>query len=195
MRWTNRGIWRLLPIALAVLFAVFIWWPLSQEGVREAPVETVETTRADYYLTDFSLTRSDASGRWQYELEAQRLEHYPESDSWALQAPAMTLYMETGAPWYGRGERGRVWADGELARLEESVELWRPASAQNRASRLETRDVLLKPGEHYAETAAPVVLSQAGRGQLRGTGARAYLQEERYELLSNVKGSYAPVSD
>jgi lipopolysaccharide export system protein LptC len=54
-----------------------------------------------------------------------------------------------------------------------------------------TRDAYLRPKERYAETKAPTVIEQ-GDSAVEGIGARVYLAEKRYELLSGVKGRYVP---
>lgn len=185
----------LVPVVLAAVLALLAWWPLGrqeQAPERPAPVEAGQI--ADYYLRDFTVTRSDEAGRWDYKIQAARMLHYPQSESWTLEAPTMTLFSERGAPWHGRAEHGRIWAEGDEALLGGAVELWRPASPQNRPVTVDTRDLYLKPGERYGETQAPVLVRQAGRGQLRGVGARVYLNEERYELLSQVKGQFEPAS-
>ena len=54
-----------------------------------------------------------------------------------------------------------------------------------------TRDVLVHRADRYAETAAPV-RAVTPDGEFRAVGARAWLDQERLELLSEVRGSYEP---
>lgn len=188
MRWISR----LLPILLAAVLAVVVWWPLNRHDEPPAAAAVDAEPVSDYYLREFTLRRSDAHGAWEYRIQGANMLHFPSTDSWTLESPTMIFYSDRGAPWHGRAERGRVWAGGDEALLSGEVALWRPATADNRAVTIDTDDVYLKPAENYAETAAPVLVQQPGRGQLRGVGARLYLAEERYELLSRVEGHYAP---
>lgn len=189
MRWSKR----LLP-ALAVLgLAVAAWWPLSRQQAPEPVVTAVPgEPRPDYYLRDFTVDRSDASGRWDYRIRAESMLHFPDSESWTVDRPRLSFFGEDGVTWLAQAESGRVWADGEEAELLGEVILERPPGPERGPLTLITRDLYLRPGEHYAETRAPVLVRQAEQGELRGVGARAYLDEERYELLSQVKGNYVP---
>ena len=56
---------------------------------------------------------------------------------------------------------------------------------------LTTRDVQIRLADRYLETAAPVKAVMPG-GELRAVGARVWLDQERLELLSEVRGFYEP---
>lgn len=189
--WRKR---RLLSAMVVTLLALLGVWLVHQEDRRRAQPREAESPRADYYLRGFSLQSSDEQGRWRYRIDGERMLHFPQTGVWTMESPTMTFFTAQGSPWYGRAERGRAWSGGEEAELLGPVELWRPASEANRAVTLDTRDVYLRPQENYAETAAPVVIQQE-RFRLEGVGARAYLDKERYELLSQVRGRYVPAQD
>jgi lipopolysaccharide export system protein LptC len=184
---------RLLAFAGAAAVAFGGWRLLSTSEAPPLPVGG-EEARSDYYVTGAKLTRTDDQGRPEYAVTAERMTHRTDNDSWLLESPTMQLFTEAGAPWYGRAERGRIWADGKEAELLGEVRLWREGSPQNRPMTLETRDVYLRPQENYAETQARVVMRQQ-QSRLVGVGARVYLDEERYQLLSQVEGRYVPTRD
>jgi len=46
------------------------------------------------------------------------------------------------------------------------------------------------PDEQYAETSAPVII-QNHISVVRGVGMRASLKDDRFELLTQVRGDYA----
>jgi len=179
----------LLP-ALAVLVRALSWRLLNDKGAGPQELGG-EEARSDYYVAGARLTQTDLQGRLEYTITAARMLHRPDLDSWLLEAPAMTLFTEAGEPWYGRAERGRVWAGGDEAELLGDVRLWREGSALNRPVTIDTRDVHVQPPRKYAETAAPVAVRQQ-LSRLDGIGARIYLDQDRYELLSEVRGHYVP---
>jgi len=179
----------LLPV-LAVL-ALALGWRLLNDDGAQPPELRGEEARSDYYVTGARLTQTDPQGRLEYAITAARMLHRPDLDSWLLEAPAMTFFTEAGEPWYGRAERGRVWADGDEAELLGEVRLWREGSAMNRPVTIDTRDVHVRPPQKYAETAAPVAVRQQ-QNRLDAVGARIYLDEDRYQLLSEVRGHYVP---
>lgn len=188
MRWSKR----LLP-ALAILgLALASWWPFGREPTPEQVAAVPTEPRPDYYLRDFTADRSDETGRWNYRIHAQSMFHFPDSESWTLDAPRLIFFGEDGVNWLIRAERGRVWSEGEEAELLGEVILERPKAPERPSLTLVTRDMYLRPPEHYAETEAPVLITQAGQGELRGVGARAWLDKELYELLSQVEGHYVP---
>jgi lipopolysaccharide export system protein LptC len=181
----------LFPFFTLLAIAVVGWRLLSGHSEQPPPALHGEEARSDYYVAGARLTRTDAQGRPAYEITAARMIHRPDRDGWLLESPTMEVFADVGEPWYGRAERGRIWADGEQAKLLGDVRLWRPASAHNRPVTIDTRDVYLRPQRKYAETAAAVVVQQQ-RNRLEGIGARIYLDEERYQLLSEVRGRYVP---
>lgn len=183
-----------LVLAALAAAAALAWQLLG--GSREQPTPQVrdEAAGSDYYVTDARLLQTDELGRPEYRITASRMTHFPEQDLWLLQEPTMQLFTEAGEPWHGKAERGRVWAGGDEAELQGQVQLWRQASEVNRPITIDTSQVYLRPPENYAETAAPVAVQQE-QNHLTGVGAQVYLDEERYVLLSNVKGHYEPSAD
>lgn len=183
---------RLFPVVATALLAALAWWQFGERRppAPELDVEEAER-RADYYLRGFELLSSGEDGRWRYRLQGERMLHFPDDGSWTLQAPALSLLTESGAPWRGEAPRGQVWNDGREARLHGAVTLRRAESAANRPVTIQTREVYLRPQEHYAETAEPVTVTQDA-SRLEAVGARVYADQERYELLSEVEARYAP---
>jgi len=181
----------LFPLLVAVLLVGLGWW-LSDDTQQPGPaLAQGEEANTDYYMRGFTLHSADETGRWRYRIDGERLLHFVKDGVWTLSAPTMVFYPETGAPWHGKAERGRLWADGDEGELLGVVEMRREASAQNKAVTLLTRDVRLRPNDQYAETDAPVEVDHEA-GRVTGVGGRVFLDQDRYELLSNVKGHYAP---
>lgn len=184
-----------IVLALAALAAAgLLGWQLLGKPEPETPTVRDEAAGTDYYVTGARLLQTDARGRPEYRATAVRMTHHPDDDVWLLQQPTMVLYTETGEPWRGEAERGRIWADGDEALLLGEVRLWRPRSPTNQEVVIDTSEVYLRPPQKYAETAAPVLVRQE-KSRLTGVGAQVFLDEERYVLLSEVRGLHVPPSE
>lgn len=188
MRRFSRG---LFPLAVAAAL-LFVGWRLFTPPAERAPEQVSgEEARSDYYVAGATLLRTDEQGRPELEISAKRMLHLQDNDTWLLESPTMRVFTDSGEPWHGQAESGRIWADGEEAKLLGEVRLWRESSGQNRPLTVDTQDVYLRPQQKYAETDAQAVITQLD-SRLVGVGARVYLDEERLELLSNVSGRYVP---
>lgn len=185
---------QIVLILAALVATAALGWQLFSQQEPAAPQVRDEAAGTDYYVTGAHLLQTDDLGRPEYRATAVRMTHHPEQDTWLLQEPTMQFFTVVGAPWQGQAERGRIWAGGDEARLHGAVRLWREASPANRALALDTSEVYLQPPQQYAETAAPVVVRQE-QNRLTGVGAKVYMSEERYVLLSEVKGRYVPSTD
>ena len=179
---------RLFPWVSLLVLALLAWWMIDERpDYRPPPDRAPQDT--DYYAENFSLMSSDAAGRWSYRLEAANMLHFPASEHWEFLAPRIEFYTERGANWYGVAEHGRAWSEGEEVLLQGEVRLWRPASAVNPATQLDTAEVYLRPTEQYAQTEQPALLRQE-TSRVAAVGFRAWLGEERIELLSRVRAHY-----
>lgn len=178
---------RLFPAAVFALLAMLAWW-LSDEQ-HPAQQQPSQGPRAAYYFRNFDLHVTRSDGRAAYDLRGTRMIHYQQADVSLLEQPVWTVYMPTGAPWYGRSDNGRISAGGNEVQLRGDVRLHRPPTSVNPAITLETQRLHLRPREDYADTDMPVTIY--GRDfRVNGTGARAWIRKQRVELLAEVKGHY-----
>ncbi len=150
----------------------------------QAPVLTVDQIRA---------VRLNDAGLREYVLEAPRLTQLPGQLGTWIERPVLDWYHADGRirEWRLLAERGWVAADNQLVRLDGEVVMTRTAESGKSPATIITRDVLVRPAEGQAETAAPARAVTPG-GDMRAIGLRAFLDEERLELLSEVRGVYEP---
>lgn len=187
---TTRGILSLVGLAaLAGLSYGLLRW--VESSLREpapadsqAPVLTVEQSRA---------VRLNAAGVRESVVEAPRSWQLPGQGGVRLEQPILDWYQPDGQTkeWRVQAEQGWIAADNQLARLAGEVVMRRDAESGKPPVTITTRDVWLHRAERYAETAAPIKAVIPG-GELHAVGARAWLDQERLELLSEVRGFYEP---
>jgi len=178
----------LFPLAATALLAALAWWGLAERepAPRRAPA-TVEEPRATYYAQDFEVLVTDGEGQPEYRVRAPRGAYFEERDLWRFTEPRWWVYRDDGPPWRGRAERGRSWQDGERASLSGDVRLRHQDPGGE--TLLRTEHLELEPPRSYAETDRLVIITGPDY-ELRGVGGRAWLEEERMELLSQVRGHH-----
>lgn len=150
----------------------------------QAPILIIEQFRA---------VRLNEAGLKAYVIEAPRLEHFPHQAGTKIKQPVMDWYQPNGQirEWQLQSEQGWIAADRKTVKLNGAVTLRRPAASSKIPIVITTRNLQIKPEIHYAETAAPTQ-AITPNGVLNSIGVRAWLDQERLELLSKVRGTYEP---
>lgn len=183
--------WRqlLLTLGLLLLFGGSTWWVYRFEESGEDARQSAVEIPADYLMHGVTTLKFDVTGRKREQLQAAALRHYPGGEI-ELDAPELVLFAEEYPLWHLHSEYGRISPHGDV--------LWFLGKARFQRHTLDgatdleilSRDVRVEPQRGYAETDAPATLLSA-HGELHGTGLRAWAQERRFELLSQVQGRYA----
>lgn len=177
-----------LVLLVGVSYGLLRWVEssLRQPGPADdrEPVLVAEQVRA---------VRLNLAGLREYVVAAPRMEQLPEQLGTRVERPTLDWYQPDGQTreWRVQSERGWVAADNQVVRLEGEVVMTRLAESGKTPVTITTRDVLIRPTERYAETAAPARAVTPG-GEMRAVGLRAFLNVEQLELLSEVRGVYEP---
>ena len=177
--------------ALALLFVLaagsaLMLYDLDSEllGASQASAQV-----PDFFAENFATTVLDERGRPRRRLEAQYMAHYLGTEAQEFTRPYLVMYREAATPWHVRSERGRLSAKGDLMLMMGDVLIWRNRPDGERDFEIKTRDLRVLPDEEYGETHQPVVITTR-RTRSRGVGMRAFLDERRLELLSQVQTIY-----
>lgn len=187
---TVRGVLYLTGLALLAGLSYGLLRLVESSLWKPAPVESREPVLT---IERFQAIRMNVAGLREYVLEAPLLVQLAGQEGTRVQKPVMDWYQPDGRTreWRLRAENGWIAADQQQMRLEGEVVMTRTAESGKSPVTITTRDVLVRPAERYAETAAPALAVTPG-GELRAIGVRAYLDQERLELLSQVRGFYEP---
>lgn len=115
----------ILFMVLSMLVLLSVW---MQFGLLEEPefddVEQVEND-PDYYLEYFTSYGVDADGK-QYQLEADRLVHYPLDNKALLDRPHLIQNLEEGgSPTHIYADSGWLFSNGDEILLTENVKVIR----------------------------------------------------------------------
>ena len=150
----------------------------------QAPLLVVEQFRA---------LRLNPAGLPETVVTAPRLTQWPGQTGATVEQPVLDWYLPDGTTreWRLHAERGWLAADRQTIRLEGETVMTRTAASGKPPLEIVTRDLTLRPTERTAETAEPI-RAITPDGTLHAIGARAWLDQQQLELLSAVRGSYAP---
>lgn len=182
---------RLLALTVLVALALLAHWLFSQreEAERERTAEARHVP--EYFLRDFTTTTMNLEGRPDQRLVAEFMLRYADDGVMDLTEPRMTLYdtANNAPPWQIDAAHGLVSGDGKEIQLSGGVRMTREDKSGLLV--LTTQAMLLRPKERYAETDAPVTITNP-EGRVNAIGMRAYMKEERVILLAQVRGNYVP---
>jgi lipopolysaccharide export system protein LptC len=98
------------------------------------------------------------------------------------------LYRGTELPWKVSSERAEVAPQGKEVELIDSVRVER-TDAKGRPTILTTSRLTVFPDKEYAQTEQAVRIV-AANGVTTAQGMKAYLNDGRMLLLSNVRGQH-----
>ncbi|MEX0385486.1 LPS export ABC transporter periplasmic protein LptC [Spiribacter onubensis] len=179
-----------ISIAAIGIAYLLVWQLFIQQDEVGSPDKTAGPALTAYARA-IEITATDIDGRVAWQIRSPAARFYDNEDFWQLDAPEWHVTTETGPPWLGEAVRGRSWADETRARLTGDVVMRR--LGPDGETRLETQRLDLQIPERYAETDQAVTLVGPGY-RVEGIGARAWLDEERIQLLENTRGRYDAAS-
>ena len=177
-------------LSLAVITVVMLGRVMETATDAPVPIDALLQENFDYYITGMSTTHFDAEGKPAYRLEATRVTHYPETDMAKMENPHFVYFREETMPWELTAVTGTLSKDP--TRNEDHLELFdnvvvrRPMS-DGKLLVVTTAALEVFPDSKEVNTESPVTL-EAGGSHLESTGMRAFLNEEKIELQTAVRG-------
>ena len=184
----------IVVVVLAIIFLVMKFSDGNQKTVVEAkPVKVFP----QIFMTNVDTRDFDANGALHYQLKTPLIRHYQinekpsEKDYTLFDLPQLVFLGDAEKPaWYVTAQAGRSDNNGEIFTLSTDVLVQQESQTQGIVS-INTAELRLNTREQFAETNKAVTMRSA-KTQLETTGLRAYIKQDRIELLSNVTGTYEP---
>ena len=188
--------WRKLTFPLVVTALAWLsaeWlWEQETEVPAEAPLADVESP--DAFMEGVVMRTMNTQGRPRYEMRATRAVHFAHGDRTEFDAPFITFYRPDGKLWTLAAERGRTRDGDREILLSGEVLMRRPQNPARPAGSAEvevfTRELRIFSDREYAETDQPTTIVHA-YGYVDAVGMKVWFEQERLQLLSQVKGIYA----
>ena len=179
----------LLALVLILVFGGLGYWNIRPESFLSGPAPASDPENPiDFYVLNARTLQFQEDGRLNYELTAEKMEHQKADDMTFVEQPEMHLYRGEEIPWLIRSERAEVKPQGEEVELIDQVRVER-TDARGRPTILTTTRLTLFPEREYAQTRQAVRIV-AANGVTTAQGMKAYLNDSRMILQSNVRGQH-----
>ena len=175
---------RLLPTLALIVLAAASGIVLQQLEDSPLKVDADTNETPDFFMENFTSVVMDLDGKPLRELQAKRMDHYPDTKTRHLTSPYLILNYPDRPSWHVRSERGWIYESG-LVVLLGPVHAWRNTITGERAIDIHTRDMRILPDKEFGETDEHVTITTQSQ-QSTGMGMRAYLAEDRLELMARV---------
>lgn len=181
-----------LPLLLVVmLISAGLWFSESppEQLLGISPTPQQHDRAAELVIRDAKTRHFDGDGNLAYRVDAEQITYYQfkRRDRAVLAEPRMVFYQDDQPKWRTESRRGVAYNRGERIVLQEKVEIDELPTAGG--IKLETSSLTFFPDKEFAKT-DKVVIIRSGLNSTTGKGMRAYLKENRVEILSDVKSSY-----
>jgi len=133
----------------------------------------------------------EESARERATVKAAHLERDPKGKTLTLRTPTFSFPDKDGGRWVTTSREAWVADRAVEVRLIDDVLMLGPADPDGDRTRFNTTFLQIFPKKDLAQTDAAVTITQSD-SILTGKGMRADMQAHRFDLLSAVKGRYAP---
>ncbi len=179
----SLGRW-FLPAALLAAAGASGWMLYDIEFDELGAVRTSQDA-PDAYMERFVTIEMDGAGKPRRRIAADYMAYHVDQTV-ELTNPHYVLFRAEGEPWHVQAETGRVSPDGTVVRLLGKVDVWRNDPSGARDLDVRTEHLVVLPDSEYGETGEPVTI-RTPASTSTGVGMRAFLDETRFELLSQVR--------
>ena len=153
-------------LVLAMLTAFTFWLEQATRGDSNGPNPNLRHD-PDFWIDELVLRRYNLDGSIQHTLKASRMTHFPDDDSTEVKEPRV-VYFRDGTTTTLTARLAWMDKDGQHVRLQDEVRVVRTEPLGN-ATIIDTSLLNVAPDDEYAQTDAPVTISQ-GRSVMHGTG-------------------------
>lgn len=151
----------------------------------------IDDSHPDAFMTDVDMIQMDKTGIPESRLKTPRMTHYTQDDKTKVSKPYILVTSDSGKPWEVSAEDGIATQGTHMINLSNNVQVYQAASKENPETTLLTSQLTLFPKRKFAHTDESVTIKQPGT-LVTATGMRAFLDEERVQLLANVKEQHEP---
>lgn len=179
----------IIIVILAVI--AILSWRFKQTETLATGAIIESGQQSDFFLENFRLSQYGETGRLRYQINGQRLEHFPADDSTFISRPSMVFHNDNGPTWNITAASAEAGSEElDEVRLSGNVKIVSDATAGNPPVRVTTANLLLKPKMELVQSEETITLTRPG-AVLVAQSLEADLEQGRFELR-NVRGRYEP---
>ena len=143
-----------------------------------------------YYMKQAELVRIDENGRILYRVQTDEATQKVRNGIIELDLVRVSYDPLTEVPWDLRADKGQILPDRNIIQLTGDV-IAKTRGEIQAPIRISTDFLELDTDTYIAETDREVTIDYTNN-QIFATGLRAFLKEERLQLVSNVNGKFIP---
>ena len=181
--------WKIvIVLSLLAIGSAWLLNRLSETGSTEISVLRHDP---DNYMHDLTTLTMNQDGSLKNKLYADYMAHYPDDDTIELINPKLEIFRLDKPPTTITAEKGWVTKDNEVILLSGKTRLIQIDADGVRELEIITSDVRVLMDQEYAETDNPATII-GKKTTIKSTGMKAYLGENRLELLNNVYTKILP---
>jgi len=182
------------PVVLVFMIglAVGSWWLANRERERADLTADAPDATPAYYLRGAVLEQTDATGRVEIRVTADRAVQDPASRNVRLETLRVDYFLATPArTWVMTAAEGTLPREGRIVLLAGDVRLQGSETGRGEQATIRTERLRLDIDRSLATTDAPVRMELA-RHALTARGLEADLKADRVQLESEVNGRFTP---
>lgn len=185
-----------LLLSIPVISIAISWYVLTETSLESNqiifPQQNNQKKIADTFFNHADIINFGETGLPKSKIIGDQILHYPDEEDSEIITPRITLFRDRGLPVNISADHGWINKDGTRVLLKGHTVIKREKSQHNQFSQLETPELTIWPNKNFAETDKAVKITTDST-VATGVGMKAYLDEEHYYLLNNVKGRHIPV--
>jgi LPS export ABC transporter protein LptC len=176
-------------IAVLAALAVVSWFLARDPQQTESGPAANLDTRLNYALINFHSDFMDDKGAISVQLEAPFLKNNAASGIGTVDTPDIRV-IQGDDIWHITSESAIITSNREFISMVGEVHMTRENRRTGEVLQIDTSDTLLHVTPRIATSDAPVRLHQSD-DQLDAVGLKLDMINNSYELLSQVRGTYA----
>jgi LPS export ABC transporter protein LptC len=181
----KQGVIYLFLILLALSTTLILLHKKSQA------IHHLIVSQINSYMVNTNTTIFDLDGQVKYTLISAKVTHDDVDNTTLLEQPQATSAAKSGPPWQLSADQGKVINKGDIIYLTGHVKIDQPTGQGSEDVTLLTSELTYYPNRKFAETQAPVTITQPGL-TVTGIGMTADLDKGKIDLIKQSKGEYVP---
>jgi lipopolysaccharide export system protein LptC len=176
-------------MVVATLLAALSFWLAQLARTPFEPDMGGFGHEPDFIVEQFQATAFDIGGAPRYRLAADRMTHYMDDDTTALDLPRFSREIPDAPTWRASARRGVVSSNGENVHLLDDVRIERHVTGEAAPMLFSTDYLWVIPEADIVRTDKPIVLRQDG-SMLSASGMELDGKRRTLALIGRVKGIY-----
>jgi lipopolysaccharide export system protein LptC len=182
-----RGWLRLGLLAFAAVASMLLVWRNSEESSSTASAARLGI---GYYMTDAELIVTGEDGQTRYRVRTDNASQDPDAGSIQLEKVHVEYDPLADVPWELSAKTGHIPPDRNTIELRGDV-VAQTMDDEDMPITIRTEFLELDTDTYIAETPQKVAIDYS-TNRVFATGMRAFLKEDRLQLLADVNGNFDP---